>query len=474
MPFQQAGGKPGSTWNSAQEGLLKDGEGDQFNGDVEFPRKYRDPKLTLLFFLNAVVSIAFGVYCSTNCDWSDLTIDDDDSTTPSPTYSPDEIRTYAKEGGVLTIAAVVVSVVLSYVSLYATAKYTRCLLYSGGILQMLMFFVFFMLSQSIFFLIIGGLFLFFYGMLLYKKDSIDFAIWVVQTSCQVLKDHRGVIRLALVWCLFQSIICSAYFVMAVGGYAMYGFFAFIYLLFSTYWAAEVLSNIMVVTVSILASSWCTGIQPIANPIFFSFRYSTTYALGSICLGSLIVSLLKTARVIARLMATSSGNNGFGRLIALCCMCVLQCIENLVRYFNEWAYAYIGMYHKDFSTSASMVWDLLQTNGWEAVANDIFTDMVILIPPLVTGLVVAGLCALVADFSLHWSGQFIVGAAVVGGLLGLILCSLVMRLIATAQNVIFLSYLENRDQFYNKHQMIVGSLEERFRARYPEIVLRGEA
>merc|ERR1719233_1826241 len=275
----------------------------------------------------------------------------------------------------------------------------------------------------------------------------------------------------MTWCFLQAVMISGYFVMAMGALAMYGFVAFIYLLFSTYWTAEVLSNIMVVTVSKLAASWCTGARNSANPVFSSFRFSTTYALGSICLGSLIVSILKTMRLVARMLANASGNDGIGRVIALCCMCILQCIENLVRYFNEWAYAYIGMYEQDFRTSASKVWDLLRTNGWEAVANDIFTDMVILIPPIVTGLIVAGLVTLSAYYLFHWSGGMIIAAAVVGGLLGLILCNLVMRLISTAQNVIFLSYLENRDKFYNKHQRIVGSLEDKFRVRYPNIILR---
>jgi len=464
MPFQLEG--TNDPLKDAQEALLKNDQ----SKDVEFPRKYRDPKLTALFFLNTVASIAFGVYCSTNCDWNEIVKEDNESGTPSPTYSPEEIRTYAWQSTELAIGAIAVSIVLSYLALYVTAKYTRCLLYSGGVLQMFVFFVFFMLSRSFFFLLFGAFFLLCMGWLLCKKDSIDFAIWVVQTSCQALKDHRGVIRLALVWCLFQSIIVSAYFAMAIGAYVMYGYGAFIYLLFSTYWASEVLSNIMVVTVSILAGSWCTGVQPISNPVSFSFRYATSYSLGSICFGSLIVSVLKTLRMIARMMASKRSNNGIGQILALCCMCILQCIENLVRYFNEWAYAYIGMYHYDFSTSASMVWNLLQTNGWEAVANDVFTDLIIMIPPLITALVVAGLSALAADLLLNWRGGFTIGAAIFGGLLGLILCNLVMRLISTAQNVIFLSYLEKRTQFYNKHRTIIESLEEKFRARYPTIIL----
>jgi len=476
MPFQQTEGLKGEKWNDAGEKLIKkDDEGAMLLvvEDVEFPKQYRDPKVAIIFFLNVIGSIAFGVYCAVKCDWSDIKIVDNDSFTPSPTYSPEEIKSYLEEGVALVVGAILISVVLSYVSLYATAKYTRCLLYSGGVLQMLMFFIFFMLSQNIFFIFFGALFFVFYGLLLCRKDSIDFAIWVVQTSCLVLKDHRGVIRLALMWCLLQSIICTGFFVMAVGGFAKYGIFAFIYLMFSTYWTAEVLSNIMVVTVSKLAASWCTGARQIVNPVFTSFKFSTTYALGSICFGSLIVSILKTMRMVARMVANSSGNSAFGRIIALCCLCILQCIENLVRYFNEWAYAYIGMYEKDFSTSASKVWDLLRTNGWDAVANDIFTDMVIFIPPLVTGLVVAGLVALSAYYLVHWSGGMIIAATVVGGLLGLILCNLVMRLIATAQNVIFLSYLEKRNIFYNKHQAIVGALEDKFRMRYPTIILRDE-
>jgi len=472
MPFQ--------TGEQFNDGLLKhDG---QKSADIspndgtllgvqEYPR-YRDPKMMVLFFLNTIASLGFGTYCSVFCDWSTLKDIDNDSMTPSPTFSPDEVMTFFYEGTVLMgIGAIIISIFLAYISLYAIAKYTRCLLYCGGILQMLMWLILFLFFGSFLFLIFGGLFLFFYAMLLCRKDSIEFAIWVVQTSCKVIKEHRGVIRLALVWNLLQAVVCSAYFVMALGSYAMYGVFAFIYIMFSTYWVAEVMSNIMVVTVSMLATSWSIGLHRMNAAVSASFKYSVTYALGSICLGSLIVAALKTARLIARMLANSSGNNGLARVLALCCLCFLQMIESLVRYFNEWAYAYIGMYRKDFGTSANMVWDLLITNGWEAVANDIFTDMITLIPPLVTGLVVAGFSALVAEYSLHWGSTMVIVAAVVGGLLGLILCSLVMRLIGAAQNVIFLSYLENRDRFYSKHPEIVGELEEKFRVRYPLIILQ---
>jgi len=436
--------------------------------------KYRDPGAAIAFLVNLLISLGLGAVAAATCDWNDLRIDNEESITPSPTFDPDQIQTTAFEAAVGTVIGLILSIVLAYGSLYAVDKFTRCLLYSGAVLMIIFIFIIYVLSASLLLVIIGVIAIAVYIYLLFQKDSIEFAIWVVQTSCKVLKKYGGVIRLSFIWMLLQATVVIGYIFLALAGQAAFGGLCFIYLMFSLYWGAEVLCNILAVTVSSVAAFWATEISNIdgTRPVSSSFYYSITYSFGSICLGSLIVAILKTARLIARMAVNSGGDNSASRFIAMCCVCVLGCIEGLIEYFNEWAYAYVAMYRKDFRTSAKLVWNLLKTNGWEAVANDIYTDMVTFVPPVLSGIIVAVLLALYAQYLVRWSSSGVILGAVAGFLLGFVLCNLVMRLIGTVQNVIFLSYLERRNIFAQRRPEIVAQLEQKFRVRYPDMLRVG--
>jgi len=435
---------------------------------------YRDPCAAIAFLVNLLISLGLGAVAAATCDWNELWMDDEESLTPSPTFDPDQIQTTALEAAAGAVVALIFSIVLAYGSLYAVDKFTKCLLYSGAVLMIIFIFVLWVLSGSLFLVIIGVIVIAVYIYLLFQKESIEFAIWVVQTSCKVLKQYGGVIRLSFIWMVLQAAVVIGYIFLALAGQAAFGGLCFIYLMFSLYWGAEVLCNILAVTVSSVAAFWATQISNIdaTRPVSSSFYYSITYSFGSICLGSLIVAILKTARLIARMAANSGGDNSASRVIAMCCVCVLGCIEGLIEYFNEWAYAYVAMYRYDFRTSAKLVWNLLKTNGWEAVANDIYTDMVTFVPPVISGLIVAVLLALYAQYLVRWSSSGVVLGAAAGFILGFVLCNLVMRLIGTVQNVIFLSYLEQRDKFARRRPELVAQLEQKFRRRYPDMLRMG--
>lgn len=481
MPYQTKDGQPaagawqddmgkGQVKKPLEEPLLAD-------ADSESPR-CQDVGCVILFAINLVISVALGVYSSITCDWNELTQVPDDSDsgaipTSSPTYDPDDVSEYTKQGVVMLIISIVFGVILAYASLKMAQKCTRCLLYTGGALQILVIIIFYIMSRYILFVFLGVLLVAFYVWLLWQRDSIEFAIWVVQTACRAIFSHQSIICLVLFFNVMTGIFVSGYFAITAGTYAKYTYAA-VYLLFSTYWFSETFNNVVTVTISCLAADWAYGLGHIDSnhAVSGSFKFASTKALGSIAFGSLIVSFLKTLRVVARMMASSKSNNGVAAVIALCCMCFIGIIEDLMRYFNEWAYAYIGMYHKDFKTSASLVWNLFVTNGWEAIKNDIYTDLVTGVPPLMAGLVVGGIIAAVAGVVFDWVEEGIIIAGIVGGLVALILTSMVMRIIRTSQNVIFLSYLELRDRFYAKHPEIVGELEAKFALRYPDIQFGG--
>ena len=110
---------------------------------------------------------------------------------------------------------------------------------------------------------------------------------------------------------------------ALGGFVMF------VLVLSFYWTHQVLKNVVRATVSGVVGTW--WFSPIeagsfcSTAVSASFIRSTTYSLGSICFGSLIVAILHMLRNSLR-RAQSDRNGGFLRCIALC---ILTYIERYV-------------------------------------------------------------------------------------------------------------------------------------------------
>ena len=43
------------------------------------------------------------------------------------------------------------------------------------------------------------------------------------------------------------------------------------------------------------------------------------------------------------MASSAERRGEGNIFTCIARCILQCIQNIVEYFNRWAFVYVGVY-----------------------------------------------------------------------------------------------------------------------------------
>merc|ERR1719445_832375 len=130
----------------------------------------------------------------------------------------------------------------------------------------------------------------------------------MKASSQSLQDHSGAVvtmyGLAIVqilWVAAWSFITLAVFYKLnpnqVQTDAKTDFLYFI-LLVSLYWTAEVVKNVgHVTTAGTVASWWFMPHSP--SPTASAFKRAVTTSFGSICLGSLIVAVLKAIRQIIR-------------------------------------------------------------------------------------------------------------------------------------------------------------------------------
>ncbi|KAJ7680327.1 plasma-membrane choline transporter-domain-containing protein [Mycena polygramma] len=152
--------------------------------------------------------------------------------------------------------------------------------------------------------------------------------------------------------------------------------------FSFLWTSQVIGNVALAT---LAGGpygcWYyfgprgEGDMP-KHPTLSALGRASTLSLGSIAFGSLIVTLLELLKMILRAAQNSADADGHPveACLACCAACFVGIIENLVEYFNRYAYIEIALYGKPYITAAKDTWRLLQDRGVSAIVNDSLVGM----------------------------------------------------------------------------------------------------
>jgi hypothetical protein len=164
------------------------------------------------------------------------------------------------------------------------------------------------------------------------------------------------------------------------------------LLLSFFWTQQVIQNTIHVSVAgTVATWWFSPPESSANAgwcssaVTDSFVRATTLSFGSICFGSLLVAIIQTLRAIVEQMRQQDD----GILVCIA-DCLLGCIENLVQYFNKWAYVYVGMYGYDYITAGKMVMELFRSRGWSSIVGFDLVSGALFMASVMVGLL-CGIC-----------------------------------------------------------------------------------
>ena len=113
-------------------------------------------------------------------------------------------------------------------------------------------------------------------------------------------------------------------------------------------------------------------------------------------------------------------------------CILGCIESIVEYFNEWAYAYVGIYGYSFIDAAKGVFSLFQSRGWTTIITDSLIGNVLGMISVGVGVLTGILGALVA----HAKGMDLeIGGFIFGFMIGFTLTQVLMGLVGSAVNAV---------------------------------------
>lgn len=147
--------------------------------------------------------------------------------------------------------------------------------------------------------------------------------------------------------------------------------------FCGYYISEVLRNVIHCTVSGVYGSWyymSKSDQGMPRwPALGAFKRSMTTAFGSICFGSLIVSLIETLRAFLQLLrngvVTNISNNGWAQCGFMIIDWIMGFLQWLAKYFNHYAYCFIALYGKPYLRAARETWYMLREKGIDALIND---------------------------------------------------------------------------------------------------------
>jgi hypothetical protein len=139
------------------------------------------------------------------------------------------------------------------------------------------------------------------------------------------------------WMLGVGFLWMSLWILAVIGAMNFYFTPLVItvLVLSLAWTAEVMRNIVNLTVSrVIALYYLRGMQSIPQNCF---QRAFTQNLGSACLGSLFVPTIEALRVVVRGLNLLEGEDEFMFSCAHCCLNVMQ---SIFRYGNGWAFVQV--------------------------------------------------------------------------------------------------------------------------------------
>eukprot|EP00339_Tiarina_fusa_P001279 CAMPEP_0117028272 /NCGR_PEP_ID=MMETSP0472-20121206/20571_1 /TAXON_ID=693140 ORGANISM="Tiarina fusus, Strain LIS" /NCGR_SAMPLE_ID=MMETSP0472 /ASSEMBLY_ACC=CAM_ASM_000603 /LENGTH=526 /DNA_ID=CAMNT_0004735713 /DNA_START=54 /DNA_END=1631 /DNA_ORIENTATION=- len=239
-----------------------------------------------------------------------------------------------------------------------------------------------------------------------------------------------------------------------------GKWIFVAMLLSLFWTIQVLKNIFQVTIAGVVGTWWFAPEDCATsggcccsgPLRDSWARASIYSLGSVCLGSLLVAILQVLKFLVRLarQQQEDENRRQGRQHVSLVWCLLQCVvdqlEKLVKYFNQWAFVYVGLYGYDYWTSSKKVYGLFRARGWSVILNDQLVNQSLGMMQLFVA-VISGALGVVFGvvFSIDPIPSFFIGLT-----LGMSLSSIVLQVVSSAVNTIVVCFAEAPTQLQTNH------------------------
>lgn len=398
---------------------------------LQYDAKFRDVAFLLGFvvhFLAVIGLLCLGLlrYYS----WDDFDSEDD-------LFISSEGTTQI---GILLGCSAVIGFFFGLLWLFLMFIATKPLIYMSFVLSsmlwMLLAVYFFWIGSffsGVIFLIMGILQL----VILYMwRDRIPFAVVMIKKSISLTKKYPATLVLTVIslffqvgWVFLWGITTS----LTLRYQATTAALLFILLLVSFYWTSQVIKNTVHSTTAGTFGTWYFKADSVKNPTTKALKRSLTTSFGSICFGSLLISIVKTIRALVR---SVRGSIGFLAVIA---DCLLSCIDWMLRYFNHYVLVYCALYGKSYWDSAKDTIHMFKHSGISALVNDNISGTILGMGAIFGGFVTAAITGGVAFVWVEDDWFFV---TVMAFFIGWTLTGITLQVIESAVSTIFVCFAED--------------------------------
>ena len=138
-----------------------------------------------------------------------------------------------------------------------------------------------------------------------------------------------------------------------------------------------------------SSALLSGSSAQRNPVCTSLGLAFSKSFGSLCLGSLIITI---AEMLKRMARQARRNNGLAGVLVACC---IQCIMNWIQFLTRFAITFHALTGEDFCSSARTFANHLSRHGFGVVVVDEIARIVFFMGNFTLSLIVGAATGYVA-------------------------------------------------------------------------------
>ena len=272
------------------------------------------------------------------------------------------------------------------------------------------------------------------------RNWIPFATLLINTACIVVQKYPAVVKIALLAVISQAIWLAIWTYAATSSIGSSDSLATFLCLVSLFWSVQVIKNVVHVTCAGTMASWYFMTNE-RNPTLAAFRRSLTFSLGSICLGSLVVAILRSLRAMLPRRTSMAMNGGFSSMFLVA---MLGCIERLMEWLNHYAFTQIAIYGYDFKEAAKATWRLLQDVGLMPMMNNTLVQGVCYFGCFI-GAAISALISVMFVKQTDLDGTLPMWtAATFGAMLGFVMVVPIIEVVESMVTALFICYAYNAD------------------------------
>ncbi|KAJ4773718.1 Choline transporter-like protein 2 [Rhynchospora pubera] len=242
--------------------------------------------------------------------------------------------------------------------------------------------------------------------------------------------------------------------------------AILFHLFGCYWATQFIlaCSSTVIAGSVASYYWARGeISPEIPflPVFASLRRLARYSLGSVALGSLVVSVVEWIRFILDSLrrrlkyVDTTSENFMGRTVSSSSQCCLGCIDWTLRSINRNAYIMIAITGKSFCKASSIATGLIMNNILRIGKVNVIGDVILFLGKLCVSLFCALFAFLMLDTYKYKSAHNKISSplfpVLVCWALGYIVATLFFAVVEMSIDTIILSFCQDAEEHQGNAQ-----------------------